>query len=121
MAGLFSYACTSASATAPPSFTFFQVILTRTALVIVAVLSVQDIDALAVPSYAAAWGAKAGTRSIAIPRDTPTSRNTASKSRRFIEIPPSLRSRPSSSRISHRELLVSRYAVQLQDTVHSQD
>jgi hypothetical protein len=58
------------------------VIVTITVLVIVEVLSVQDIVALAWPSYAAAGSAEANARSTAIAR--------ASRSRRFIAIPPSV-------------------------------
>jgi len=50
-----------------------------TVLVIVEVLSVQDMVALASPPYAAAGGAEASARSKAIPR--------ATRSRRFIDIP----------------------------------
>jgi hypothetical protein len=56
--------------------------VTITVLVIVEGLSVQDIVALAWPSYAAAGSAEANARSTAIAR--------ASRSRRFIAIPPSV-------------------------------
>jgi len=76
--------------TPKPSFTPDQVIVTTTILVMVEVLSVQVMVALAFPSYAAACGAKAGARSMAVPRDTTTSRSKASRSGRFIAIPPSV-------------------------------
>src|SRR5258708_1580077 len=53
-----------------------------TVLVIVEVLSVQDMVALATPPYAAAGSAAASARSKAIPR--------ATRSRRFIATPPSV-------------------------------
>jgi hypothetical protein len=53
-----------------------------TVLVIVEVLSVQDMVALDSPPYAATGSAEASARSKAIAR--------ATRSRRFIEIPPSV-------------------------------
>src|SRR5215469_14053063 len=98
-----SSATVSTEVTPKPSFTPDHVIVTTTILVIVEVLSVQDMVALALPSYAATLGAKAGARSMAVPRDTTTSRSKASRSRRFIAIPPSVRSRQH-SRVSDRTL-----------------
>jgi len=62
-AELASYAWTSASAT-PPSFTACQVTVTKTVLVIVAVLSVQDMVAPDSPPYAAAGSAEASASEI---------------------------------------------------------
>src|SRR5207245_11690077 len=104
-AELASYAWTSASAT-PPSFTACHVTVTKTVLVIVEVLSVQDMVALDSPPYAAAGSAEASARSKAIPR--------ATRSRRFIEIPPSVRSRQQSGFLIQGSVI--KYAAPLQDT-----
>src|SRR5438105_15684024 len=77
-----------------------------TVLVIVEVLSVQDMIALDSPPYAAAGRAEASTRSKAMPR--------ATRSRRFMEIPPSFRSRQQSGFPIQGSVI--KYAAPLQDT-----
>src|SRR6266571_6199955 len=106
-AELASYAWASASAT-PPSFTACHVTVTKTVLVIVEVLSVQDMVALDSPPYAAAGSAEASARSKAIPR--------ATRSRRFIDIP-SICSQCQQSGFPIQGS-IRRYAAQLHDNLH---